>query len=487
MAELVLRQALSYWCVLYGTLLVQALWGGPLRASLGLKLALGSLCGLGLAGLLGYAFLFLWPGAGPGVHLAGEAVLLVLCGSACALRRRAPAEPTAQPSPRTTLPAPFVAVLAGLVLVACGCAVYTSMCKGLSLPIGHWDAWASWNLKARCLYLDPAGWKLYVSDNDIVPGADYPLLLPCLTARGYAYAGGVSDSTAAWMGPLFSYATLALLLCGCWRIKSLSQGLLAALAWLGTPASFQWGASQYGDTPVGAYFVGALVVLGVSDQLAGRRVGESRRGLLVLAGLLAGCGAFVKLEGQMFLLILVAVRFLSVSVARGARAAASETGAFLAGSIPGCLAVLSLRTVSDTTGYFAQNAGAGAMLDKLLDAARLREVGASFLHTFTHGTSSAHGWFLAAAAIPGASLWTRPRARDAWCRALAPAACVVLATCGYAAIFLMTPMDLGEHLGTTADRFLAQLHPALFFAFFTAIGALEDISPGRTPVATSPG
>jgi hypothetical protein len=303
-----------------------------------------------------------------------------------------------------------------------------------------------------------------------------------LTARGYAYAGGVSDSTAAWMGPLFSYATLALLFAGCWRIKSLSQGLLAALAWLGTPASFQWGASQYGDTPVGAYFLASLVVLGVSDQLAGRR-----RGLLVLAGLLAGCGAFVKLEGQMFFLILVAVRSLSVTVGRGVRAAAAETGAFLAGSVPGCLAVLSLRTVSDATGYFAQNTGVGAMLDKLLDAGRCREIAASFLHTFTHGTSSAHGWFLAAAVLLGAALWTRPRTRDGWCRALAPAACVALAICGYAAIFLMTPLDLGTHLSTTADRFLAQLHPALFFAFFTSIGALEDFSIGKAPAATGPG
>jgi len=368
------------------------------------------------------------------------------------------------------------------VLVAFGGAVSTSICKGLSLPLGQWDAWASWNLKARCLFLNPAGWKLYVSDNDVVPGADYPLLLPCLTARGYAYAGGVSDATAAWMGPLFSYATLALLFFGCWRIKSLSQGLLAALFWLGTPASFQWGSSQYGDTPVGAYFLAALVVLGVSDQHAGRN-----RGLLVLAGLLAGFGAFVKFEGQMFLVILVAVRFLSVSVARGSRTAAVETGAFVAGSLPGLLAVLSLRSVSDATGFFSQSAGVGAMAHKLLDAARYRQVAAGFWDAFTLGSSRAHGWLLAAAGILGLLLWTRPKARDEWCRALAPSACVLLAVCGYASIFLMTPMDLETHLGTTAYRFLAQIHPASFFAFFTLIAALEDSSARRVPAGTSPG
>ena len=481
MAELVLRHALAYWCVLYGTLLVQALWGGPFRSCLGLKLVLGTLAGLGLAAVIHYACLFLR--VGPGAQLGGEVVVLLLSGSACILRRRDHVAPDAESSARKVrLPAPFTAVLVGLVLLALGCAVYTSVCKGLSLPIGQWDAWASWNLKARCLFLNREGWELYVRDNDVVPGADYPLLLPCLTARGYAYAGGVSDSTAAWLGPLFSYATLALLFFGCWRIKSLSQGLLAALFWLGVPASFQWGSSQYGDTPVGAYFLGALVVLGVSDQLAGRR-----RGLLVLAGLMAGFGSFVKFEGQMFLLILVAVRFFSVAFARGARAAAVETGAVLAGSIPGLLAVISLRTVSDATGFFSQNAGIGSMADKLLDAARYREVAAGFWAAFTFGTSRAHGWLLATSAVLAVSLWTRPKGRDEWCRALAPSACVLLAVSGYAAIFLMTPMDLGTHLGTTALRFLAQIHPAAFFAFFTLIAALEDSPVRRASAGTGPG
>ena len=443
-----MRHALPFWCVLYGTLLVQVLWGGEFRKSLGLKLTLGVLCGLGMAGLLTYACLWLRAGVGPGALLAGEAVLLALCAAAYARRRSAPEEQHERGA-APVLPRPLLAALAGLGLIALGAAVYASVCKGLSLPLGYSDALSSWNYKARCLYLNAAHWEYYVSDNEVVAGADYPLLLPCLLARGYAYAGGVSQLTSALLGPLFSYLILALLFFACWRLKSLAQGLLAGLFWLGTPGPFHWGVSQYGDLPVGAYFLAALVVLAVSDERGGRE-----RGLLFLAGLMAGFGAFVKFEGQMFLVILVLVRFAGATLARGARTAAAETGTFLAGSAPGLAAVLSLRAVSDSTGYFAQNSGLQEMLAKLFDLSRLGEVAAYSWRTFTEAPSEAYGGLLITAAV--LALLSRPawKTRAQSFPTLAPLFCVLLALAGYAAIFLMTPIDMGEHLRTTAYRFL---------------------------------
>jgi hypothetical protein len=129
--------------------------------------------------------------------------------------------------------------------------------------------------------------------------------------------------------------------------------------------------------------------------------------------------------------------------------------------------------VSDSTGYFAQNAGPGGMLAKLLDTSRYGEVAAYFWRTFTQAPSQAYGGLLIAAALLG--ILARPawRSRAQSSLALAPLACVLLAVLGFTAIFVMTPIDLGEHLRTTAYRFLKQVYPALFFAFFTLIATLE--------------
>jgi len=162
-----------------------------------------------------------------------------------------------------------------------------------------------------------------------------------------------------------------------------------------------------------------------------------------------------------------------VTCARGLRAAAAETGILVAGSLPGLAAVLSLRAVSDATGYFAQNSGPGGMLAKLLDPSRYAEVAAYFWRTFTQAPAAAYGGLLVVALLLGILAWPSWRTRAQASLALAPLACVLLAVAGYAAIFAMTPIDMEEHLRTTAYRFLKQIYPALFFAFFTLIATLE--------------
>lgn len=473
-----MRHALPYWCALYGALLVQALWGGAFRRDLGLKLSLGFVCGLGLAGLASYTCTFFGAGAELGTLVAVEVGLLLLSAGTCLLLRRE--RRGVDPVPRATSARPSlpVALLSLLGVIALGCAVYTSVCTGLSAPFGFWDALASWNLKARFLFLDAQHWEHCVSDNRVVAGADYPLLIPCLVARGYTYAGGVSEWTAALLGPLFSYGALALLFFAGWNAQSLAHGLLAGLFWLGTPEAFQFGAAQYGDTPVGAYFLATLVVLAAADRRSDRR-----RGLMVLAGLLAGMGAFVKHEGQMFLVILVFVRFLAVTCARGTRSATAEAVWFAGGCLPGLAAVLSLRTVSDATGFFAQNAGLGAMLAKLLDTSKYAEIAAFLGRAFVQEGSWAYGGLLLVAAVLGWLLGSGPKTRAEWCLALVPLTCVVLALCGYFAIFLMTPMDLTTHLTTTAFRFCVQVYPATFFAFFLLLAPAEEaLERGRAPL-----
>jgi hypothetical protein len=463
------KHAIPYTCLLYGTLFVQALWGGPLRRALGLKLALGLLCGLGLASLWATAALALGLGLGRGVLVLGDGMLIMACAGA-ALWRRARARPGAfESSEPGAERAPSVLKALGLLFaLALGCALFTSVQTGRSNPFGHWDAAASWNLKARCLALDAPGWRRYVSNNQVVAGADYPLLVPSLVARGYVLAGEVTELTAAVLGPLFSYASLALLVFGLARLAGRAHGLLAGLFWLGTPRYFQFGAAQYGDAPVAAYFVGTLIVLALSDAQRERR-GE----LVLLAGFLAGLGASAKHEGQMLFILTALVRAVGVASSRGVRAVLRESALFAAGGLPGVAAVLVVRSASDATGYFAQNEGAHGMLAKLVDPARHAEIGRAFVHALTMESSLGFTALLGGALLLALMLGFGRREREERLRAAQPLATVLLGILGYAAIFAMTPMDLAEHLATTAHRFFVQVFPALIFAFFSLVAPLE--------------
>jgi hypothetical protein len=59
---------------------------------------------------------------------------------------------------------------------------------------------------------------------------------------------------------------------------------------------------------------------------------------------------------------------------------------------------------------------------------------------------------------------------------------------GYFGVYVLTPKDLGWHLGTSLDRLLPQLWPlALFPSFLAAASPEEGLAGKSAPPARAPG
>ena len=122
------------------------------------------------------------------------------------------------------------------------------MLLSLRSPLGFWDAWAIWNLRARFIVRAGSDWR----DAFSLSGwshPDYPLLLPLSVARLWQYLGRESSVAPTAIAILFTFSTVALAWAALAILSKPSQATLAALLLLGTSALVMHGASQMADVP----------------------------------------------------------------------------------------------------------------------------------------------------------------------------------------------------------------------------------------------
>ncbi|MFH0937877.1 MAG: glycosyltransferase family 39 protein [Planctomycetota bacterium] len=464
---------LSFWPVIPGYFAVCALWPTRTRlmAHFGLKCALGTILGLGGASLFYFATMALCGGLGREWLFALE----LLCGGliipyglprfqfACRPAEEIPDAPS-------QLGVILKIILFGGFFIGLGIQIYTAINLAQSLPQGYWDAWAAWNLKAKCFFLDTEHWTDSVSNGTLVPGADYPLLLPCLVARGWTYLGNISPLVPALLGYVYSFVSLALVFFGVRYLKSLSQAFIAGLFYLASPGVLHWGAAQYGDTPVGCYLLAMLVALSLYDAQI-----ERKASLLLLAGVFGGLAVWTKHEGVLFVLAFGLARLGVVWIAEGFKTFARQMLFFMIGLLPSVSAMLILTVYAAQSGFFLQQKNT---LANLLNFARYKEVFWNFINMLPRAHSNIFGsWttnllvvLLFYALLMGLKNRIPRAAQILW----SLCATLLLIICGYGLIFVLTPMDLRGHLGTTSYRFLIQVYPSLFLAYFLMIATLEE-------------
>ena len=239
--------------------------------------------------------------------------------------RRAKAHPTATPrtgraaKPRERRPGaaePPQKLLVGVFLAALAFAVVGVVAKCWELPLGDWDAWAIWNLRARCLFRAGPMWRQAFSP--LFQHTDYPLLVPATSARCWLYLGSEATWVPWLVGALLTFSTVGMLAAGVARLRGSSQGLLAGLVLLGTVSFSHRGAWQYADVPLAFFVLAAVLLLTLYDATDRRR-----RRSLFLSGLAAGLAAWTKNEGS---LVLIAVAATHTVMAWRHRAAAACSG-----------------------------------------------------------------------------------------------------------------------------------------------------------------
>lgn len=209
------------------------------------------LFGAGAAGGMGLAScLFFIIGVLAGSPSAAMAVEVALLGwAAYEIFRRRAAVPTAAAAAgaaRTPL------LLALAALLAVGIATAAIAAGWQFNPLGNWDAWDSWNLRARFLAagggLAARAWSPVLG---FITHPDYPMLVSALVARCWAFGHSASSLAPQAASYAFFLALIALVAGGVAALRGPVLGLLAALALAASPALVHEVPAQYADVPLG--------------------------------------------------------------------------------------------------------------------------------------------------------------------------------------------------------------------------------------------
>lgn len=349
-------------------------------------------------------------------------------------------------------------------------------------PLGFWDAFAIWNLKARFFFLESgAHWLRAFSDTISWSHTDYPILLPLGVARLWTY-GSVADQTIpALLGVFFALLIGSLLFGAVASPQGRTMGFIAVFALLATPSFMGQVVWQLADIPM-SYFLAAALALVV----ASRREGHVNSGLLVLAGVSAGSAAWTKNEGLLFALAIVlglilADLTLAYRLARRARKNGERRegqalrkilrgASYFAIGLAFPLAVLlAMKFMVEGENDLATDFTVDS-LRRIFVLARHEEILVSFARTLLILTGVP-----LLVLILGLCLWAvsgrQIREKPPLLSAMIA---IALQFSGYYFVFLVTERDLAWHLDTSNLRLFVQLWPSVLLLVFIGLPALGD-------------
>ena len=454
---------------LIGLGLVELLWPRKGLRDGWIKLALAPSLGWGVSSSLYFLwFLTLGP-ARPGYNglewglALGTALAAVLAGrrewrDGYARLRSAPF-----PVLKTRSLLPGAAALLGFLFLA-----GLLWLRASAQPNGNFDAYATWNLRARFLFLTRAGdWT--VSFSPLLGWwihADYPLLWPLTLLRGYLSQDRILTQAAVFQAVVFAAAAGGLFSAGLARLRGAWQAALGAVLLLGLPWFVNLSAFQQSDVPL-AYFYLAFILLLLLAQT------DPHPGLLVLAGLSVGCAAWTKNDGLVFVIAaLAAVLFDAFRAPRSSRPA--RLAAFAAGLVLPLAAALLFKLTLAPPGDLIGTQSIPELLAKFLDPARYLAVLLALLRQLS-GLGGLTWPFVCALAVGLFLMGLAPQPPSA--RLFQPLALTLL---GYCAVYLVTPHAIEWQLNYSLDRLIFHLlFPALFLLLARARSPEELLRAAR--------
>lgn len=455
--------------VLLGFLLVQAF--DPVRhmqprwAATLFTAALGAGAGFGLTSIV---FLMLdVAGAATPVSIFGtDVALLALAGWLCWTCRSArasdiPAEPSPAPGFRWTW-------LLALVFAAVLAIVCTRLIQiAAALPVGDWDAWALWNLRAKFLAGPPGAWRYAFSPLLSNTHPDYPPLLSAFVAQAWKAGGNMNAIAPVLTSLLFFAALLALLVSTVTLLRGAAAGLLVGLVILSTTTVLNWAPAQYADIPLAFYYLGALALIFIDAA----RPAYSGRWPLLWAGLCASFAAWTKNEGIVFLAI-VAIVFAGFTLWRaGTGVGWSRMKWLLAGAAPGVALTLWFKFFLAPASDVLVTQGASG-LAKVADVSRYGAIASGFFTILlTLGSGVSHPLVLLAILAILLRWQFEERYRLA---SLIATVVVVGVFLSYCAVLLITPYGLEWQVQSSFDRLILQVWPAALLVFFMQLPGVRD-------------
>ena len=169
-------------------------------------------------------------------------------------------------------------------------------------PMGSWDGFRIWNIKAEFLYLQSPLWKNLFNLPHFMSHGDYPLFLPCSTARLWLYSSHQDFTANILIGFLFTFGLIYLLYQALRYFKSEKVAYAVCTVFMLCDIFLVNGAAQCADIPLAMFFLSSVVCLFLYFK-------NNRFNTLLLGLIFAGLSVWVKNEGLMFFAIYAAVIF----------------------------------------------------------------------------------------------------------------------------------------------------------------------------------
>lgn len=171
---------------------------------------------------------------------------------------------------------------------------------GRFYAFGGWDAWATWNLKSRMLFLSESGWKVIFDPVLWRSSPHYPLLLPMINNWGWVFLDHPDFKVPVMTAFVFGFSSVGLILSGLLKTVKSNYSVLCATLLLTSPMFVKLSLSQYADIVVAYYLLFGLICL-LNTKI------NPCRAYAVLSGVSLGLLSFTKGEGLIASVIILAL------------------------------------------------------------------------------------------------------------------------------------------------------------------------------------
>lgn len=392
-----------------------------------------------------------------------DALVLLTLGFLAHRRRKSGAKDEAPTAEAAPFPSP---VLAGAVVLAALINGAAWLAQFRAEPLGFWDAFALWNMKARFFFFEAgAQWQNAFSPIIDWSHTDYPLLLPLNVARLWVYTGEADSAVSAVLSALFTVLAVGAVYGSIASIRDRSLALVAVLALFATPALMNQAVWQVADIPLAFYLTTALGLAAVAlsrEQIHGS--------LLVVAGLAAGTAAWTKNEG-LLLAIAIPIALAGVGIIRAGREGIAPAVHFAKGLALPLAVLFAMKLVGGGENDLAADFSTDSAT-RLFDLARHGLIVESFGHSLLAlaGVPLLIALFAMACWLGVAKREDRPR--YAAMPLITLALVIGLQLSGYYFVYVITERDLAWHLGTSNLRLFVQLWPSVLLLLFASVGSL---------------
>ncbi len=450
--------------ILSGTLLVHLLWPERDIKSLSLQAFLGIGVGLGLNSLSYFVYMSFFAGQHWFFAVQVLTLLILALLTVWLERRRAGAWHLAWSPIRLPRTQTVMMACSGLVfLVSLG----STASYILRRRQGDWDAWMMFNRAARFVYRDQVNWlQSFSRQMDPIFHADYPLYLAMNIASSWDTLGSETPHVPMVQSALFAVACAGLFVSALAHTKSIGQAALGLILLWGTPAVVNEGARELADLPLAYFFLATAVLIYLY-------VLQRKPGLLVLAGIATGLGAWMKNEGSVF----VIAAGLALVIAFWRQKPWRALLWYGVGLIVPMAIVLYFKLFLAPPSDVLSN-GPAHSFAQALDISRHLEI----LRYFSAQLLGFGGWSLLGLSVGVfvvllvyLALARQPQPQENHPMVVATVVLLVVQMLGYYAVYVITPYDLTWHLTTSVERVFLQLFPLTAFAIFTLTRTPESV------------